>query len=321
MLPTLTRENLIGVWHALLTPWNDDDTVDLARLRVEVRSFAGTGIHGLYTGGTTGEFYAQNDRTFTDITACVIEHSHAIGLPVQIGCTTLSTRTTCLRIREAVAAGADAVQVALPFWLELADVEVIAFMEDCAAAAAPNPVVLYQTPRSKRKLSVDLLQQVAARIPSLIGAKDTGATPEQVRQIVDGSGLSIFGAEDFYVKLPAGGRGGYCSVTGLNPRAVVRLYHLCCDGRYDEAEPLHNQVHHLVHDVLVPMVSEDGLWDSAIDRIQRMAGGGDVGLRCQKPYRSAPPDRVQRVLEWCRSHAPDLLPESSDGRASSAARG
>ena len=58
----------------------------------------------------------------------------------------------------------------------------------------------------------------------------------------------------------------------------------------------------------MPLVKTDGLWDSAIDRIQRVAGGGDVGLQCQSPYRSGNLRHVKRVLAWCKKNTPELLP-------------
>jgi len=75
-----------------------------------------------------------------------------------------------------------------------------------------------------------------------------------------------------------------------------------------EAQPLADSVHRFLYGALVPMVKKQGLWDSAIDRIQRVAGGGVVGLRCQSPYRSGTEKDLQRVIAWCRKHTPELLP-------------
>lgn len=304
----LDRNSLIGVWHALLVPWDNEDRADLDRLAAEVTSFGDTGIDGVYTGGTSGEFYAQDDETFMEVSSTVISAAHSVGLPVQIGCTALSTRTTCLRIRNAVRLGADAVQLGFPFWLELNDSEMLDFVETCANAAHPKPLILYITKRSKRQPSVDLLIEMADRVPSFIGTKDTGATVERVRRIASESDIAVFGSEDFFEKLPAGGRGGYCSLTGLNPAIVSKLYKFCETGNYDQAKPLHDQIERLFREVLKVLVSEEGLWDSAVDRVQRAAGGGAVGLRCQRPYASATQHHVDLLLAWCRTYAPDLLP-------------
>jgi len=306
----LTRQTLKGVWCALIVPWSERDQVDLRRLAQEVRGYGGTGVSGVYTGGTTGEFYAQDDATFEKITRVVVKEAHALGLPVQIGATALSTRTTIQRIRVAKRAGADALQLALPFWLELKDDEVERYVDEVTAAAGKTPVILYLTGRSKRKIGPEFLGKLAKEFPTFIGTKDTGSSPDEVKAMLKlAPDLAIFGGEDFYQRLPAGGRGGYCSITGFNAPKVVELYNLCAAGRLDEAKPLADAMHRYLHEALVnPLVKEAGLWDSAIDRIQRVAGGGVVGLRCQSPYRSGTDKHVKAVISWVRQHTPELLP-------------
>lgn len=308
-LPPLTRRTLSGVWCALILPWIERDRLDARRFVREIRGYGGTGVSGLYTGGTTGEFYAQDDATFEQVTEIACAEAHALGLPVQIGASALSTRTTRLRIRHAVRAGADALQIALPFWLELKDDEVTRFVREIADEAGRTPIVLYLTMRSKRKLTPRLLGAIAREVPTFIGTKDTGATvadlQAMLREVPD---LAIFGGEDFFTKIPAGGRGGYCSITGFNAPKVVEFYRLCAAGRLEEAKPLADAFHRFLHEALLPMVKDEGLWDSAVDRVQRVAGGGVVGLRCQSPYRSGTAAQVQRLLAWTRRHAPELLP-------------
>jgi dihydrodipicolinate synthase/N-acetylneuraminate lyase len=305
----LNRRTLQGVWCALIVPWTDDDELDPQRWAQEIRSYAGTGVHGVYTGGTTGEFYAQDDDTFERITRIAGEEAHSSGLPIQIGVSALSTRTVRRRIRVAQRAGADAVQVALPFWLELKDDEVKQFVRECAAEAGATPIVLYLTLRSKRRIAPDLLGEIAAEHPTVIGTKDTALDVWGLRQVLQAvPDLAVFGGEDFLEKIPAGGRGGYCSITGFNAAKVVELHQQCAAGRLEAARVLAQAMSRYLHELLIPMVKEEGLWDSAVDRIQRVAGGGVVGLRCQSPYRSGTPSHVQRLIDWCRTHAPDLLP-------------
>jgi dihydrodipicolinate synthase/N-acetylneuraminate lyase len=306
----LTRKTLKGAWAALIVPWTDRDELDARRFAKEVSSYGGTGVSGVYTGGTTGEFYAQDDATFEKITEIACAEAHQAGLPVQIGATALSTRTTVRRIRVARRAGADALQLALPFWLELKDDEVERYVAEVTAAAGKTPVILYLTGRSKRKINPEFLGQLADKYPAFIGTKDTGASPSDVKAMLKlAPDLAIFGGEDFYQRIPAGGRGGYCSITGFNAAKVVELYNLCAAGRLNEAKPLADAMHRYTHEALVnPLVKEAGLWDSAIDRIQRVAGGGVVGLRCQSPYRSGNEKHVQGLIAWVKKHTPELLP-------------
>lgn len=305
----LTRQTLRGVWSALILPWTDRDNLDGRRFAREIRGYAGTGVSGVYTGGTTGEFYALDDATYEKSTQIACREAHAIGLPVQIGVSALSTRTVNQRIRIAKKHKADAVQVAIPFWLELKDDEVKRFVAEIAVVAGKTPIVLYVTGRSKRRIGPALYGQLAKENPTFIGTKDTGLDVKGLKAIHrKAPDIAIFGGEDFYEKLPAGGKGGYCSVTGFNAVKVVELYNLCAAGRMKEAKPLGEAIHRFVYEALVPMVTKQGLWDSAIDRIQRVAGGGVVGVRCQSPYRSGSEKDVKRVIAWCRKNTPELLP-------------
>ena len=306
----LTRKNLRGVWSALIVPWNDRDELDARRFAQEIRSYAGTGVHGIYTGGTTGEFYAQDDATFARITQIACEHAHEVGLPIQIGASALSTRTARQRIRVALKAKADAIQMALPFWLELKDDEVKRYVREIAEEAGSTPIILYLTGRSKRKIAPALLGEIAHEVPTFIGTKDTGSDLKTVKAMLKVvPDLAIFGGEDFYERVPVGGRGGYCSITGFNAAKVVELYNLCAAGRLEEAKPLADAMNRYLYEALVnPLVKEAGLWDSAIDRIQRVAGGGVVGVRCQSPYRSGTEKHVKQVIAWCRKNTPELLP-------------
>lgn len=304
----LTRKTLGGVWPALIVPWTDDDQVDEERFVRECRSYGGTGVRGIYTGGTTGEYYAQDDEAFARITRIACEEGRAAGLAVQIGCTALSTRTARRRIAVALEAGADGIQIAYPFWLELKPDEVLSFFKDIAREAGTTPIILYHTSRAKRKLSPEEIGVIAREVPTFIGMKDTGCDIDTLKAMLKTApDLAISGGEDFFDRLPAGGRGGYCSITGLNARFVVKCHNLCEAGKFKEAEPYHRTIKRLLDEALLPMHHNEGLFDSAIDRVQRVAGGGDVGLRCQGPYRSGNPEHVRRVKEWCRANAPELL--------------
>ncbi len=306
---TLTRANLRGVWAALITAWNDNDTLDEAAFDRHVRRYAATGVHGVYTGGTTGEFYAQDDTTFERVTRIACQAAHAASVSVQIGCTALSTRTAIGRAKLAVAAGADAIQIALPFWLALKNDEAASFLYDVAQAVFPTPIVLYHTDRAKFKFNPAQIAELAGKIPTLVGTKDGGCDLEaldMMHKLVPD--LAIFGGEgDLTTRMARGGRGTYSSVVGLSPRALLKLYALCESGQFAKAQTIQTAIHDVIHEVALMWVKRDGLWDSALDRIFYAAGGGEVGLRCQSPLRSGNMEHVREMTRWCEVHAPYLV--------------
>jgi dihydrodipicolinate synthase/N-acetylneuraminate lyase len=305
----LTNDNLCGVWPALITPWTADYRIDEDLLIAEIHLLAQAGVHGTYTGGTTGEFYAQDDGTFAQLTRITCQEAEKAGLPIQIGCTALSTRIAQNRASFAIDCGASGIQFALPFWMPPDEQETLQFVSDLASAAGPIPLVLYQTMRAKRRIDPPLLGKMCREIPTLIGMKDPGSDHETLKKIVaDAPNLAIFGTDvDLLERMRLGGSGTYSSVAGLNARLMLGIYNHCARGEFDHAEPLQDAVRQLMHEVLHPMSESEGLVDSALDRIQREVGGGKVGLRSQKPYRSATPAHVEQVRSWCRQHAPALL--------------
>ena len=268
-LSSLTAGSLRGGGAALLTPWGDGDSVDERRLVAEVQSFARSGVHGVYTGGTAGEFYAEDDATFARVTEIVCDEAQASGIPVQIGCTALSTRTVCQRVSVARRAGADGVQLAIPFWLTLSDDEVMRFFRVVAEAADGLPLILYQTLRAKRRIDPPLLGRLSREVPTLIGIKDTTAdlaTFERMRR--DAPKLSIFGADcDLIDRVRRGGRGTFSSLVGLSSRAMLEYFELCERGQFGEAARWESVFQSLMREVLRPMVREEHFYDSAVDRV------------------------------------------------------
>lgn len=303
----LNRTNLRGAWAALITPWTSDFKLCESRLAGEVKSYAAAGMHGVYTGGTTGEFYAQSDAVYARVTEVVCQTAKEENIAVQIGCTALSNITIAERIHIACQAGADALQLALPFWLELKDDEVMSFFHACQTAAGDTPMVLYNTERAKRRLGAAQLGQLTREFPTLIGMKDTGCSPEELQEILAETGaFSIFGGEDFmWTHMPVGSQGCYSSFCGLNAKLVLRLYSLCAEGNWKEAEPLHRSVENLLRAV-DPLI-EAGLLDSALDRAFRILGGSDVGLECAGPYRSMTHDELKTLKESLLQLAPEWL--------------
>ena len=109
----LTRKSLNGMWAGPPVPWTDDDRFAEDAYRRDVAKCCAAGVPGVYTGGSTGEFYAMDLDEFEAVTAATIEVCGESGTPVQIGCTSTYTGGAVRRARFAQRLGADAIPVAL----------------------------------------------------------------------------------------------------------------------------------------------------------------------------------------------------------------
>ena len=139
----LTREQFVGPWAGLPIAWTDDDRFDEGTYRGDIARCCEAGVPGVYTGGTTGEFYALEFEEFCAVADATIAECHNAGTPAMIGCTATWTAGVIRRARYALDGGADAIQVALPFWLEVPDDQVVPFFAQVSAAVPGMPVTIY----------------------------------------------------------------------------------------------------------------------------------------------------------------------------------
>jgi dihydrodipicolinate synthase/N-acetylneuraminate lyase len=139
----LTRETFTGPWAGLPVAWTGDDRFDETTYRADVARCCQAGAPGVYTAGTTGEFYAMEFDEWKAITRATVEEGHAHGKPVMIGCTSTYNLGAARRAAYAAQCGADAIQVALPFRMVVGDDQVVPFFKEVADASGRLPMSIY----------------------------------------------------------------------------------------------------------------------------------------------------------------------------------
>lgn len=306
----LTREQFVGPWAGLPVAWTDDDRFDEVTYRRDVAACCEAGIPGVYTGGTTGEFYAQEFDEFCAIATATIAECHNAGVPAMIGCTATWTGGVIRRARYAADAGADAIQVALPFWLEVPDDQVVPFFQQVSAAVPGMPMTIYETLRTKKAISLELHQQIHEAVPAVIGVKanegTVGRTPEGCEAI---SRLyNVFAGEPTIAELGPHGVVGSCSsLVYQNPRIVLAAYELLANRQWDELRVWTDRFGHLIREGLKPGFAA-GLTDSALDRMLGLSAGFlHTSLRCRAPYPSATPQMLADFQAWIAANMPEFL--------------
>jgi len=306
----LTTETLTGPWAGLPVAWTADDEFDEATYRADVARCCRAGIPGVYTGGTTGEFYAMEFDEFQRIARATIEECHAYGTPAMIGCTSTYTLGVVRRARYAAELGADAIQVALPFWIEIGDEQIVPFFREAAAAAGGVPLSIYETRRAKRTLTLDQHRAIRDAVPDYLMVKanagTVGATPEgcsALSQIVN-----VFVGEDQWLQLGSAGIRGSCSsLVYWNPRIILRQWSRIAAGDWTGARPMDAAIV-AVHQFLHNQFGARGFSDTAYDRLGGIASGFlKMSLHSRGPYVSPTSDDVDVLRQWYYAHLPEML--------------
>lgn len=303
-----TRDHLHGIWAALPTPWKKNGAVDRRLFAEDIAAICDAGVHGVYSGGTTGELYTQDFDLFAEINEILIRIAHAHGTPVQAGCTALGTDEACKRTRHARKLGAEIIQIALPFWLEMDDDEVVVFFEAIADAAGPLPIVHYDTIRSKRRISGKLYQRIIKRVPTLWGTKFGGADLWSVREItIANPDLRVFLGEHVLASaVPMGATGAYSSLVTMNPAWMLGYYEACRNRDWETAFRVQEEVAILFQGF--DMLLTPNMQDTAIDRvIGQVAGFMKCPLEARGPYRHGTKRDVEILRKWVKAKLPHLM--------------
>lgn len=306
----LMREIWTGPWAGLPVAWSETDEFDEATYRENLARCCRAGVPGIYTGGTTGEFYAIERDEFHGISAATIEVCHAHDKPAMIGCTATSTRGAVRRAQIAAELGADAIQVALPFWLPVRDEEVVPFFREVSLASGGLPFSIYETTRAKRTLSLPLHEAVKNALPNYLMVKANagtlGATPEGCRSLSEF--VNVFVGEPLWKELgPLGAKGSCSAMIYWNPAFTLRFWDAVERADAETVARLDARIQPLfefVHAEFGPR----GFTDTAFDRMVGVACGFlKNGLRSQRPYPSATERDVEQFRNWCHQHLPELL--------------
>src|SRR5579871_5555831 len=172
----LTAEALRGIWAGMTMSWDEQDRFDEVSYRTNTETMCKAGVHGIYTTGSTGEFYALDFDEFRRMVDTQVEICSRYSMPLQIGCCADATRKT-LRLLEYVARQPHigAAQVAIPYWMEVNDRELRQFFADLQRACPDLPLMHYNVPRAKRFLQGPDYLRLLEVAPNLIGVKYTFA--------------------------------------------------------------------------------------------------------------------------------------------------
>jgi dihydrodipicolinate synthase/N-acetylneuraminate lyase len=303
----LRSEQITGTWGAVLLPLNADDSIDHGALAEEVDALLDSGLAGLYTNGTAGEFHAQTEEEFDRVSVLVAERCARRGVPFQLGACHMSAQLSRERLRRVKGFSPGAVQVILPDWVPVAPAEMEAFLAVMAELADPIGLVLYTPGHSKRPLDIAAVAKLRAAVPGLVGVK----TPDGNASWYAGMrhhlpGFSVFVPGHHLASgRRSGASGSYSNVACLSPRGAQAWYQLM-ERDPPAALEFENRLLAFFQEQVSPL-SAQGYCSAAIDKALAAAGRwSGVSPRLRWPYRSVAVDAVASLSKAARLKLPEL---------------
>ena len=306
----LTRKEMIGPWAGLPVAWTDDGlSFDEDAYRANVDRTCKAGVPGVYTGGTTGEFYAMEFDEFQAVSRATVQECKRNGTPAMIGVTSTYTLGAQRRAAYAAEIGADAIQLAVPFWMEVDDRQIVTFFKEVVSAAPDLTMTLYETLRSKKHLSVEQHRAIWEATGTYMAVKSNagtvGNTPEGCERL--STFVNVWVGEHLWSELgPRGAIGCASALVYLNPRVILHMFDLLKAKQWD---PLRKWTDLLQrHDQGLAPFAARAFTDSAYDHMQGLVAGFlKMSPRSRGPYVSCTEEDVAQLRAWMQDNVPELL--------------
>ena len=135
-----------GILAALVTPYTDDNKVDLPGVKKLVRYLMDRGIDGFYVCGTTGEaFLLTPDERKAILDAVLEESAGEKQVIAHVG--NISTYFAIDMAKHAERAGADAVSAISPFYYQFSLDEIKGYYQDIMNSIN-TPLFIYNFPNA-----------------------------------------------------------------------------------------------------------------------------------------------------------------------------
>ena len=218
-----------GVIVPILTPINENEFIDEAKLRDQVNYVIDGGVLGILAFGSNGEFYVIEEDEMERGLKIMIDQAGG-RVPVYFGIGAISTKKCCRLSKMAAACGAAGISVLQPMFLKPTEAELFLHFKTIAEAVPETPVLLYNNPgRVNYTMSAGLVERLAHEIPNIVGMKDTSGditqTSEFIRRTRD-VGFKVFGGKDtlLYASMCHGAVGGVCTAANFMPELIVDVY-------------------------------------------------------------------------------------------------
>jgi 4-hydroxy-tetrahydrodipicolinate synthase len=170
-----------SVLTAMITPFDDDGTLNLDAAQDLARWLQSHGNDGLVVTGTTGESPTLNDDEKLSLWAAVAE---AVTIPVIAGTGTNDTRHSVHLTKEVAKLGVAGILAVAPYYNRPSQAGMEGHFR-AIAAATDLPVLMYDIPvRTGRKVNTSTLLRLAREVPTIVGLKDAAGNPAETAQLI-----------------------------------------------------------------------------------------------------------------------------------------
>lgn len=241
---------LRGAFTAMITPMNDDSSVDYEGFRKHIKNQLEGGINGLVPLCTTSETPTLEDEEEEKMIEIIMsevrawEKAKGVKVPVIIGAGSNNTRDAVRYTERAKSAGADAALVVTPYYNKPSKEGIFRHFE--AVSKVGVPIIVYNIQgRTGTNIPTDVLARIAD-LPNIAGVKEASGNISQMMDVIaqvkakHPDFVVLSGDDGLTLPLMAAGGDGVISVvSNLAPSLVTQMVAESIKGDFEAARKIH----------------------------------------------------------------------------------
>jgi 4-hydroxy-tetrahydrodipicolinate synthase len=249
----MTHNTFTGVFPAMTTPFDDDESIDHETLRAHAQRLEAAGVDGLVPVGTTGESATMTHDEHIDVVETVIDAVDDV--PVIAGSGSNNTREALDLSERAANAGADGLLLISPYY-NRPEPEGMEHHFRTIADAVDLPQIVYNVPsRTGRNVAVETAVSLAGH-ENIVGYKAASGDLGRIGEVIErtrGENFEVLSGDDA-LTLPIvslGGSGCISVAANVEPEPTVALVGSALAGDFDRARQLQYELGDLFRTLFV----------------------------------------------------------------------
>lgn len=237
----MSRPVFTGSCVALVTPMNNDGSVNFDRLGKIIDFQIDNGTDAILSCGTTGESATLNHKEHCEVISYTVDRVNG-RVPVITGTGSNDTNYSVELTKNAEKLGADAILSVTPYYNKTSQQGLVSHFTKIADSVNV-PVILYNVPGRTGCCIQPATYQKLCKHPNIVATKEASENVSAIAKTMAlcGDDLDVYsGADDQTVPIMALGGLGIISVfANLMPKEMHTIAQLMLDGKYKEAAKMH----------------------------------------------------------------------------------
>ena len=288
---------LRGAFPVMITPMNQDQSIDYVGLRDNVQFYLSQGVKGLIPLGSTGEFVSLARHERYKVAETVLAEV-AGRVPVVVGTAAETTHDTIEYTKHAKEHGAAGAMVINPYYMKPKPDEIFAHYR-ALTEAVDLPILAYNNPWTTGvDMPLDLLVKIGTELPNVFGIKESSGDIRKLRDMIrlgEGKVVGWCGWDDLAMESFLVGAVGWVSVAGnVIPGMVTELHDIAVEkGDWKAGWALYQKMLPLCH-----MIEDSGKLVQVVKTAMgRIGQAGGPARSPRSPLNAAEMAKLDAVLK------------------------